>query len=91
MSNYYKYPTLFLEVSRSLKTLLKGYGIEHTLAERSLLRDQTMKGLEKAGITQETYSLDNFEDLYDGWLIEDAMNFEINNFYKTRYCLTDLR
>jgi hypothetical protein len=91
MSNYYKYPTLFLEVSSSIKFLLKGYNIEHTMAEISLLRDKTMKGLEKAGITQETYSLDNFEDLYDNWLIEDAMNFEINNFYNTRYCLADLR
>lgn len=91
MSNYYKYPTLFHEISASIKNLLEGYKIPHTPTEIMLLRDQTMKGLEKAGITQETYSLDNFEDLYDGWLIEDAMNFEINNFYNTRYCLTDLK
>ena len=85
-----KYPNLFFEVSCSLQYLLKGYKIEHTRAEISLLRDQTMKGLEKIGITQETYNLDNFENLYDCWLIEDAMNFEINNFYNTRHYIAEL-
>jgi len=80
---------LFLEVSNSLQDFLKGYKIEYTKAEIVLLRANVINGLEKVGITQQTYNSKNLEKL-DYWLIEDSINFEINNFYRTNHSLIEL-
>jgi hypothetical protein len=96
MKEYYidtpevRYPNLFFEVSDKIQYFLRGYKIEHTKAEMVLLRDNALKGLNKAGITQETYNLINLGKI-DGWIIEDSINFEINNFYRTNHCIADLR
>lgn len=90
MRDYYKgtnveYPNLFFEVSRSINYYLKGYNIAHTKAEVVLLRDNVLKRLQKAGITNE-----NYDD--KKWKMQvDAINLEINNFYNTNHCLSDLR
>jgi hypothetical protein len=84
-----KYPNLFFEVSCSLQYLLEGYKIEHTKAEIVLLRSSVIKGLEKAGVTQQSYNLKNIKT-NDYWVIEDAINFEINRFYNTNHSLANL-
>ena len=85
-----KYPNLFFEVSCSLQYLLEEYKIEHTKAEIVLLRDMALKGLEKAGINQQNYNRENMKS-NDFWIIQDSINFEINNLYNTNHCLADLK